>query len=181
MGILSKLFGVKQKAWTPRVVEEMGRLSEASRMALAMSLMEDLGAGKVAGDERLRLVDKAGCQASLLFDTGLAQEHAHLDADAEWREVMAWIARKPLLRHLVVQTLRVLPIVHLAATAQPLDPLPGIRVLERFGKDVPVGAKPGLIRAAAQGSVGRNARRASGPDAQLDAANRVGSSREAAL
>lgn len=107
--------------------------------------MEDLGAGKVAGNERLRLVDKAGCQASPLFDTGLAQEHAHLDADAEWREVMAWIARKPLLRHLVVQTLRVLPTVHLAATAQTLDPLPGIgiRVLERFGKDVPTAPSPG--------------------------------------
>lgn len=108
MGFLSKLFGIK-KAWTPRVLEEMGRLSEVSRMAVAMSLMEDLGAGKVAGNERLRLVVKAGCQASLLFDTPLAPEHAHLDADAERREAMAWIASKPLLRHLVVQTLRVLP------------------------------------------------------------------------
>lgn len=150
MGFLSKLFGIKQEARTPRVVEEMGRLSEISRMAVAMSLMEDLGAGKVAGNERLRLVAKAGCQASLLFDTPLAPEHAHLDVNAEWREVMSWIARKPLLRRLVVQTLRVLPTVHLAATAQPLDPLPGIRVLERFGKEFPLAPSPtsyeGLLR-----------------------------------
>jgi hypothetical protein len=149
MGFLSKLLGIK-KEWTPRVVEEMGRLSEASRRAVAMSLMEDLGAGKVAGNERLRLVAKAGCQASLLFDTPLAPEHAHLDADAEREEVFAWIASKPLLRHLVVQTLRVLPTVHLAKTAQPLDPLPGIRVLERFGKEFPLVPSPnsyeGLLR-----------------------------------
>ncbi|VTV17369.1 hypothetical protein WDL1P1_00333 (plasmid) [Variovorax sp. WDL1] len=56
---------------------------------------------------------------------------------------MAWIASKPFLRHLVVQTLRVLPTVHPAATAQPLDPRPGVRVLECFEKEFPLAPSPG--------------------------------------
>jgi hypothetical protein len=52
--------------------------------------------------------------------------------------VVAWIERRAPLLDLVVQTLRVMSAVHWAKSAELSNPIPGLHVLERFDKQLPL-------------------------------------------
>lgn len=133
----------RQRQFEPNIIPQMERMADASRMAAAMMLLNDLGMDQASTElERERVAIRAEAQASLLFDKLLVYEHQQLEVDRERAEALAWMERWPVFQELIVQTLRVDNTLEYARTGQAPEPIIGATVLERYGRQFPDAPDP---------------------------------------